>query len=546
MLTRRSFLAVAAALSLAPLVSADSTTNLSAKNPPDEGIKFGPPRPFTFESLIARAKDLQNTPYKPQTVSGSNLEVLDALDYDALNEIIFKNKKAIFAQGPGLFPLTFFHMGRLFKTPMRIFIIDPFHQAREALYSPSLFSMPANSPAHHINAKDETLSFAGFRFQENRLGSPTRREDNWVAFLGSSYFRAVGDEHQYGLSARGLAINSGQAIPEEFPLFTEAYIETPQFPNQDFVEIALLLEGPSVVGAYRFKIWRNEAVSMDVESHLFFRQDVEHLGIAPLTSMYWFSEIMKPTGINWRPEVHDSDGLAIWTGEGEHIWRPLNNPPRIITSTFLDHNVKGFGLMQRDRSYDHYLDNVHYERRPSLWVTPRNAWGEGSVALTELPTQEEVYDNIVAYWIPKTPIKKGDSHRFDYSLTWAAQPPESIGNMAKCISTYLEFWETHWGNQPFRPRPDGGCAFYVQFAGGPLASLPLDVRPQIIVSTSRGTIEKTWIQVSEQDHAPPTWFGCFSLTGVPGKDPVELRLFLKHNEKTLTETWMYQYWPHTY
>ena len=121
---------------------------------------------------------------------------------------------------------------------------------------------------------------------------------------------------------------------------------------------------------------------MDIEATLFMRAAVSRFGIAPLTSMYWFSETKKETAIDWRPEVHDSDGLSMWSGNGERLWRPLNNPPRIMVSAFSDNNPRGFGLCQRDRVFDHYLDGVYYDRRPTLWVEPmpgarRRGLGQG-------------------------------------------------------------------------------------------------------------------------------------------------------------------------
>src|SRR3712207_6378228 len=156
---------------------------------------------------------------------------------------------------------------------------------------------------------------------------------------------------------------------------------------------------------------RGKAVVMDIEKALHLRRDVERLGIAPLTSMYWYSETAKPTAVDWRPEIHDSAGLALWTGAGERICRPLNNPPRIMASSFADERPRGFGLMQRDRAFDHYLDGVYYDRRPSLWVEPLSDWGRGAVQLIELPTDDEIHDNVVAAWVPAEPAR---------ALPWAA------------------------------------------------------------------------------------------------------------------------------
>src|SRR5579883_3062489 len=285
MLSRRDFLTLSAVFSLAPFAVRDAQAVQQHSAPPEGQIKFGPKTPFSFEALIARARDLQNQPYKPKIFPPGVDQMLDALDYDALGAISVRNSATLLSDGPGLYPINFFHMGRLFKTPMHIYLVDGNHEAREVLYAPSLFFRPPESPANNL---PDDIGFAGFRLQESRLGPPNKRLDDWVSFLGASYFRAIGDQYQYGLSARGIAVNTGLSTPEEFPAFTQAYIQSPTSAKQDFMDVALLLEGPSVVGAYRFRLHRTEAVVMDVEAHLFCRQDMERFGIAPLTSMYWF------------------------------------------------------------------------------------------------------------------------------------------------------------------------------------------------------------------------------------------------------------------
>ncbi len=245
--------------------------------------------------------------------------------------------------------------------------------AREIIYDQSYFEMPPDSIAKSL---PQGAGFAGLRVQESRDGVLDWRKNDWVAFLGAAYFRAIGELRQYGLSARAVAIDVAVAgKPEEFPDFTKFYID--RAATGDSLTIYALLEGPSIVGAYRFVMTRSKGVIMDIDQTLFLRADIARFGLAPLTTMYWFSETKKETGIDWRPEVHDSDGLAMWTGTGEQVWRPLNNPPRIITSSFVDENPRGFGLLQRDRNFDHYLDGVYYDRRPSLWVEPSGPLGQG-------------------------------------------------------------------------------------------------------------------------------------------------------------------------
>ena len=307
------------------------------------GLRFGAASPFSFEGLRALARQKAQVPYAgPRPVEGAA-----AIDYDAWGRIYFDTDDALFGAGP--LPVTFFHLGKYFQKPVRMFAVQA-GAAREVIYDPAYFHMPPDSPAHRLPPGS---GFAGFRVQEPRAGKLDWRKNDWVAFLGSSYFRAIGELRQYGLSARALAIDTAVAgRPEEFPDFTQVYIEQPA-PGSNTIVVNALLESPSVVGACRFAMTRGKGVVMDVDQTLHVRRPVSRFAIAPLTSMYWFSETAKPTTVDWRPEVHDSDGLAILNGAGERLWRPLNDPSAPSVSAFRDENPKGFGLMQRDRHCDH-------------------------------------------------------------------------------------------------------------------------------------------------------------------------------------------------
>lgn len=496
-------------------------------------LKVGRAASFSYDQLVARARALAAQAYTPPP--SPPREILEKIDYAAHGKLRFKPEYALFAEGPGQFPVTFFHLGRFFQTPVRMHVVESTgntQMAREILYDETYFDMPADSPAR---ALPRGSGFAGFRFQESRDGALDWRQNDWVAFLGASYFRAVGELLQYGLSARGIAIDVAVADrPEEFPAFTHVYFETPQ-PGSDTVVVHALLDGSSLSGAYRFTMRRTAKIVTDVEAHLFMRRDIARLGIAPATSMYWYSETAKGTAVDWRPEVHDSDGLAIWNGAGERIWRPLNNPPRTTTSSFVDRAPKGFGLLQRDRAFDNYLDGVHYEKRPSLWVEPLDAWGEGSVQLVEIPTDDEIHDNIVAMWVPREPVRAGAHHHVKYRLHWNAEEPYP-SPLARCVATRLGN-----GGQPGEPRPQGVRKFMVEFLGGPLTDLPFGVKPEAVLSASRGTFSYVFTE-AVPNGVPGHWRAQFDLT-VDGDAPVDMRLFLKSGDKTLSETWLFQYHP---
>jgi len=497
---------------------------------PDEGLlRFGASQPFSFDRLKRQAQSAAAAPFVPP--SDAMGDVLEKIDYDAWGKIRFKTDDALFASGP--YPVTFFHLGRFFQRPMAIYAVRS-GTARRVLADERLFAMPLDSPARSL---PQDAGFAGFRIQEARQGSLDWRANDWTAFLGASYFRAIGALGQYGLSARGLAVDTAVADRrEEFPAFTNVYIESAPSVGAP-VTVYALLEGPSVVGAFKFLITRGQGVVMDVEQTLYLRESMVRMGVAPLTSMYWFSETAKPTAIDWRPEVHDSDGLALWTGANERLWRPLNDPAHVAASAFVDENPKGFGLLQRDRVFDHYLDGVHYERRPSLWIEPRGSWGRGSVQLIELPTDDEVNDNIVAAWVPETPAAAGTQWTFAYRLHWLADEPYP-SSLARCVATRLGR-----GGQPGRARPVGSRKFLVEFLGGPLATLAYGVKPDMEISTTKGQIGPYRLIEAVPDGVVGHWRAQFDVEGVTGDDPAELRLKLLLNGVPASETWLFQYRP---
>ncbi|WP_210496718.1 glucan biosynthesis protein [Microvirga antarctica] len=506
-----------------------AVTGFSGAAMAQQSLTMGPATPFSYEGLKKQAREMAAQPYVPPVRPSP--EVLDQIDYDAHGKLKFKTDLALWANGPSEFPVTFFHLGRYFQKPVRMHVTEK-GQAREILYDNAYFEMPADSPARKL---PDNSGFAGFRFQEARNGKLDWRKNDWVAFLGASYFRAIGELYQYGLSARGLAVDVAVfGKNEEFPDFTHVYFDTPA-PGSDTVTVYALLDGPSVAGVYRFVMQRAKSVIMAIESTIFLRQDVARLGIAPLTSMYWYSEKSKATAVDWRPEIHDSDGLAMWTGTGERIWRPLNNPPRIITSSFSDTNPKGFGLLQRDRNFDHYLDGVYYDRRPSLWIEPTGNWERGAIQLVEIPTDDEIHDNVVAMWVPAEPAVAGKMFEFKYRMYWSAEEPYPTP-LARVVATRFGN-----GGQAGTARPKGVRKFMVEFMGEPLTRLPKGVIPQPVLTASRGTFANILTEAVPDD-VPGHWRTQFDLTAA-GLDPVELRCYLRQGDEILSETWLYQYHP---
>jgi glucans biosynthesis protein len=520
---RRSFLKVAAATSALGAVGAPEAGAETAIT----NLKLAAPRPFSFETLKDEAQGLVRQPFRAPATPDP--EITGKIDYEAWGHITYNTDHALYATTKERYPVEFFHLGKFFKKAVRVHAVEN-GQAREILYDPSYFNMPADSIARKLKPG---AGFAGFRIQEAKNGALDWKKNDWVAFLGASYFRAIGELRQYGLSARGVALDTwANGRNEEFPDFTHVYVG-PE--TDDGVVLHALLEGPNIVGAYRFLMTRGKGVVMDIDCKLFLRGEFTRFGVAPLTSMYWFSETKKPMAIDWRPEVHDSDGLSMWTGAGERLWRPLNNPPRVMASAFGDNNPKGFGLMQRDRNFDHYLDGVFYDRRSSVWIEPKGDWGKGAIHLVEIPTDDEIHDNIVVVWVPEKPAVSGAVFDLSYRLHWLADEPTPT-ELARCVATRLGN-----GGQPGRPRPTGVRKFMVEFLGGPLEKLPFGVKPEPVLWASRGTFSYVFTE-AVFDGVPGHWRAQFDLT-VEGADPVEMRLFLKNGDAILSENWLYQYHP---
>jgi glucans biosynthesis protein len=483
------------------------------------GVRFGPPGDFSFAMLAARAKKNASQPYKAPAARAA--QIIKAIDFDAVQKIRFRPDHLL---GPGAtYPAAFFHLSRYSADPVILHAVED-GQAREILYGPDYFDYGASGLDPKALAG---LGFSGFRLME-----PKPQQGDWLAFQGASYFRSSGQDNQYGISARGIAINTAGTTPEEFPRFSEFWLDT----HGPVVTVHALLDGPSITGAYTFDCVKNGTVVMNVHCELFFRAGISRLGVAPLTSMYWYGENERRKAADWRPEIHDSDGLAIWTGKGERIWRPLVNPPRVMTNSFADENPKGFGLMQRDRDFADYQDDgAYYNKRPGLWVEPKGDWGKGAVQLVEIPTEDEINDNIVAYWRPDGDIAAGGSRSFDYRLYWQDSEPAYPADLARTVATRLG----RGGIPGQNPWPRDKQKFVVDFADGPLSQMQprFDITP--VVTTSRGKIDGAYaLKVVGTDR----WRAGFDLQA-DGKAPVDLRMFLKLGNKTLSETWLYQYFP---
>jgi len=482
-------------------------------------------QPFSQEALRETAQRLAQEPYvAPSDARPPWLAALDYDDYQALNH--FRADRGLWAGGELPFQARFFHLGLYFHYPVSIYeVVNGL--ARPISFSPDLFN-------YDPRVKDKLpeqigdLGFAGFR-----VNTRSDWDRDMFSFLGASYFRAVGVSKQYGLSARGLAIDTGLDRPEEFPVFRAFWLERPAA-DATALTVHALLDSPSISGAYRFIISPGETTVMQVESCLFPRHTIERLGVAPMTSMFQCGENDRRVADDFRPEIHDSDGLALWTGSGEWIWRPLLNPHYRRVNSFADDNPHGFGLLQRDRDFADYQDDgAFYHKRPSLWVEPLGQWGKGAVQLVELPTADETMDNIVAFWNPAEPAQPGRELNFNYRLYWGQQPPVRP-SLAEVVATRIGMGGIP-GRKPLVPTRK----FVIDFMGGRLDRLAKDAKVEIVVAASRGEIRDVAARPILESNQ---WRGHFDLIA-GGSSPVDLRGYLRDAEGALSETWIYQWSP---
>lgn len=477
---------------------------------------------FTSDVLISKAKDLASKEYKkPEDITPPELK---KLSYDEHRDIRFSRENGPFFNKKLPFEVQFFHLGSMFDISVPINeVVDGV--ATPIKYSHSFFDYGKNK----FGDFSQSLGYAGFR-----LHAPINNQkyyDELVSFLGASYFRALGKGHKYGISARGLAIDTALQTGEEFPIFREFWIEKPKV-NSKSVKVYALLDSPSVAGAYSFVITPGVDTKMEVEAVFFTRKNIQKLGVAPLTSMFLFGENTKNRFDDHRPEVHDSDGLLVWNGNDEMLWRPLDNSKYLRISSFVDNNPKGFGVMQRDKNSEHYLDfEANYEERPSLWVEPKQGWGKGMIQLVEIPSVQEIHDNIVAYWVPEEPVEKGKEYKFSYTLHWCNEAPAPF-KLAKVSATYFGVGGVS-GMLEVQKRK-----FVVDFVGKDLKAYfdAKEVVADISVSSGR-------IAGSHMIYNPVTKGITLYMDFEPDNKTSEIRMSLNKNDKKISEIWSYQWLP---
>lgn len=494
-----------------------------------------------FEHVVDLARARADAPWVPPDGEPGGAAV--ELEYAEYRDIRFRSERSIW-KDVSPFEVQLFHPGGASDVPVRIHLVE---DGRMSLlgFDRSLFRY--GDLARLDGTIPATAGYAGFRVLHEM--NEVEKMDEVVAFLGASYFRMLGPDHVYGLSARGLAVDIAEPSGEEFPDFVAFWLVRP---NEDAETMTFhaLLDGPSVTGAYRFEldpgVRGGPGTVVDVSARLFFRRAVAKVGVAPLTSMYLHVAILPEGGDDFRPRVHDSEGLLMRTADGEWIWRPLTNRPGVRVTSLRDVDPHGFGLVQRTRAFDEYLDlEALYHRRPSVWVAVDGAWGSGGVELLELPTTSEFNDNVVAYWVPDDDPQAGDSLDLDYRLvTFDSRLRGSVGRGDPSPSGdgigHVARTRIGWDALPGQadPPPRSRRRVVVDFEGGGLPSIPADAEVTATLSTSSGTISDLRVRVLPAGGRRAT----FALEP-EGDRASDMRLFLQLADTAVTETWSYLWEP---
>lgn len=503
---RREFIASLAALAAGPGF---------AEGAGEPGLQTKPGIPFAPEDVIALARELSKADYRQRPRIP---EAWTSISYEDYQSIWFDGRNALWAKEDATpLRLDVFAPGLYFPHPIDIAIVEN-GEARDLRFDLGVFDTTDKFPSLPI---DDTLGYSGLRLRSELEEPGTFQE--FAVFQGASYFRAIGTGNIYGLSARGLAIETADPQGEEFPKFRSFWLEKPA-PGTDTFVLHALLDSPSCTGAYRFEITPGKALTMDVAAHVFPRRDIDNIGIAPLTSMFQYDQTNRHRFTDFRPAVHDSDGLLIKNGAGETIWRPLANPTNLQISAFVDSNPKGFGLMQRARSYGDFADlEALYHRRPGVWIEPKGDWGRGSISLIEIPTPSEIFDNIVCYWRPADGAARGSENTFEYRLTWSDEVDYGDGLIV--LNTMI--------GSAFE---NDGTIVLIDFAAG--AEVPEDLSEvDIVVQSSAGEVSSGVLQRNPETGGPRLAFKFHT----DEETLIEFRAQLRLNNAPLSEVWLYRW-----
>lgn len=474
---------------------------------------------MSLADVAVRARQLLDAPY--QRVAPNLPKELQSLDYEQYWNIRFRADHAPWRGLKSPFELTFFHEGMSYDLPVKVNEVTA-DGVREIKFDPEAFDY---GPNKFDPALLRALGFAGVRIRHSANGES---RDDALLFQGASYFRALGKGQYFGSYGRGLAIDTGLSTGEEFPRFVEFWLERPA-PGAKDLTLYALLDSPRATGAYRFVLKPGGETAVEVSARVFLRQAVGKLGIAPVNSMFLFGTNQRSASDDYRPQVHNADGLSLATTSGEWIWRPLVNPKRLLVTSFATVNPVGFGLMQRARAFTNYEDlEARFDLRPSVWIEPKGQWGAGRVELVQLPLPDETNNNVVAYWVPeKLPAPK-EPIDFEYRILWQKESD---------VRPPLAWVDQTRRGQGYSRAPDNSIGFVIDFDGPGLRKLGAEVKIEGVVSADGNAEALT--HYTYRNAVNGGWRTVLRFRRVDENKPVELRALLRNAGAPVSETWSY-------
>lgn len=472
---------------------------------------------FDAGHVLELAQSLAKKPFK---APNSDLpEAFANLPYEAYVGIRRTAEGMIWAGENIGFVIEPLHRGFLFASPLDIHLVEG-GVAQKTPYDPAKFTFGRVVPP----AQPGDISFSGFRVLVPREGEGLQEI---AIFQGASFFRALARGQTFGAAARVLALRTADPRGEEFPQIRAVWIERPTLASQTLI-IHALVDSESASAACRLTLHAGEATIIDSECTLFARVALDHIGLAAMSASYLFGPVDRRRPDDIRPSVFEANGLQMFTGAGEWLWRPVANRETLQVSGFADKNPRGFGFLQRDRDFDHFQDDdQHWERRPSLWIEPIEDWGEGMVVLVEIPSESEANDNIIAYWRPKKPVAAGASLSLAYRQFWAWSPPERppLAHVAQ--------------SRGGRAAQGKRRRFAVDFVGDALADPGRAAEIKPMASTAPGAVANIRTMLSPERKTLRVLFEI----DPGGESLCEIRLVLEAGGKPASETWLYRWTP---
>ena len=474
---------------------------------------------FAFEDVVARARQLAAGPYQPPVETP---RFMREIGYDQYRGIRHQAQHNLWRDTHSRFQVSPVMPGNVYTRMVPINEVTG-RDVRRLAFRKEHFTFDEVELEQRI---PNDLGYAGFELSYSL--DRHNIDDKFLVFAGGSYFRGIGKGGQWGLSVRGAAIDTGLASGEEFPDFIEFWLVRPR-PRASRMTVYALLNSPRLTGAYKFLISPGASTRLDVSAVLFTRDRIEQLGIAPLTSMYFYGENTPRPHDAWRPEVHDSDGLLVQDGSGDWIWQPLLNPSKITFHNFSAGSE--FGLLQRDTRFASYEDaETNYHRRPSAIVRLEQGFEPGRILLVQLPTKNEFLDNIVAFWSLPGPVDGGTKLDLKYRLSFGG-PTIAQTRLGRVVNTFV-------GRDVIDASSMAGqYRFIVDFTGARLDQLNADAPLAAAISSDQGTT----ILEHQLERVDATGFWRLSILAQAGADkPLALRSSLNINGRQLTEVWSYE------